>query len=408
MRRWCRPLLSDLEDFWAVEFPAAFGAPFEPLADVVGYRPSNPEELPTCHGFPVPADNALYCERATSSATTTRACSLDLYAQLGDVAVATVIAHEYGHAVQERLGLFDSPPPTVMVEQQADCLAGAWLGSLIARGGSLGLVVTDDDLEQAIAANLQIADPIGLPSMTPGAHGSGFDRLRAFSEGMDGGVASCSNYIVRPPDLVELPFDVETASTQQSLDSLVPATIASLERFWGFVFPELILPEVTNFGGDQQIVECDATAVPTAAGGAVFCQSERVVHYDTDAQQTLWLNNGDAAATYPLVHAWTQAVVPHFTDPTSPAQVVVTADCLAGVWYRRLVDDYERVIAEPGARPRYSVFLTAGDIDEILAGLLLAPTLGPDGEEAGNVNPFERAAAFGDGFLEGEATCVLD
>ena len=43
---------------------------------------------------------------------------------LGDAAVGVVAAHEYGHAIQGRSGVFDLGLPTVENEQQADCFAG--------------------------------------------------------------------------------------------------------------------------------------------------------------------------------------------------------------------------------------------------------------------------------------------
>ena len=45
---------------------------------------------------------------------------------------------------------------SVRVELQADCFAGAWTGHL----DGADLVVTDDDLNQAVAGYLQVRDPI--------------------------------------------------------------------------------------------------------------------------------------------------------------------------------------------------------------------------------------------------------
>ena len=47
----------------------------------------------------------------------------------GDFAVAYIVAHEYGHQVQDELGLFDTygeRVPTMAFELQADCFAGTW------------------------------------------------------------------------------------------------------------------------------------------------------------------------------------------------------------------------------------------------------------------------------------------
>lgn len=46
--------------------------------------------------------------------------------QLGDFAPATILAHEWGHALQETLGLFNATRYTIQNELQADCFAGAY------------------------------------------------------------------------------------------------------------------------------------------------------------------------------------------------------------------------------------------------------------------------------------------
>jgi hypothetical protein len=71
-----------------------------------------------------------------------------LYEQFGDFTVALVLAHEWGHAIQERFGFDDSANPTIVSELQADCLAGAWTG-YVASGESDILVLEPGDLEEA-------------------------------------------------------------------------------------------------------------------------------------------------------------------------------------------------------------------------------------------------------------------
>lgn len=55
----------------------------------------------------------------------------------GDVAVAEVIGHEYGHAVQRMAGLTDRSTPTLVAEQQADCFAGTYI-RWVAEGSPCG------------------------------------------------------------------------------------------------------------------------------------------------------------------------------------------------------------------------------------------------------------------------------
>ena len=55
---------------------------------------------------------------------------------VGDFSVAYIVAHEYGHEVQDELGLFDQygrQLPTMAFELQADCYAGTWAKSAYER-----------------------------------------------------------------------------------------------------------------------------------------------------------------------------------------------------------------------------------------------------------------------------------
>lgn len=399
--------VADVEAFWAREFPAVFDSEFEPVSAVVEYRPSDPENVPTCHGAPAPPNNAFYCDDGDYIGVDVENFFPDIYESLGDVAAATIVAHEYGHAIQHRVDVLNNP--TFLVEQQADCLAGAWVASAGSMDGAGSFVVTDDDLNQTLAAILQIADPIGMVLMAPGAHGTGFDRLRAFSDGYEGGVAPCSAYVVRPPQREELPYRLTlTGPVTEPLDELLPTVTDSLETFWGFVFPDLSIPTLVNVEEVQTVrSECEAAASSMESGAAVWCRETNSVVFSWSGQQDLWNRAGDVAAVYPIVHAWTQAVVSHISGAAgAEARLITAADCLAGVWHGRLAAEYERLQSEPGS-PRYSFFLSAGDLDEILTGMLLAPVAGPDGVHVDDVTPFNRADAFGDGFIEGETSCVL-
>ena len=76
------------------------------------------------------------------------------------------MAHEYGHAIQNRLHL--QGLPTIVLEQQADCFAGSWSQM---RRGSLGRVPRrgPDQLDGAVAGMLSIRDQPGLGAVSTGA-----------------------------------------------------------------------------------------------------------------------------------------------------------------------------------------------------------------------------------------------
>src|ERR1044072_5101575 len=69
---------------------------------------------------------------------------------VGDFAVAYIVAHEYGHQVQDELGLYEKygqQVPTMAFELQADCYAGTW-----AANASQENKLEEGDVEEAIDA----------------------------------------------------------------------------------------------------------------------------------------------------------------------------------------------------------------------------------------------------------------
>ena len=107
-----------------------------------------------------------------------------------------MLAHEWGHAIQARVGFETSE--TVYMEQQADCFAGAWAAH-IAQNGRMA----ESDLDSALAGLLGLRDPSGIDGSQDGAHGNGFDRVRAFQDGFEGGASTCANYAKNPPTITE-------------------------------------------------------------------------------------------------------------------------------------------------------------------------------------------------------------
>ncbi|WP_433802956.1 neutral zinc metallopeptidase [Actinomycetospora sp. CA-084318] len=119
-------------------------------------------------------------------------------AQVGDFAAATIVAHEFGHHVQDELrrqarlpeivgvDAFGRPVRLKEKELIADCFAGVWANTAYYSG-----YLTDTDKEEAVAALESIGD-----AETGGAdpHGSPAERKYAFEMGYDNGApAMCIN-----------------------------------------------------------------------------------------------------------------------------------------------------------------------------------------------------------------------
>lgn len=106
------------------------------------------------------------------------------YVQAGDFVAAFVLAHEFGHAMQARLP--QKKRPGILNELQADCFSGAW-----ARDVQEQDLLSAGDLDEATLAVFSARDVPGTDFTDPAAHGSGFERTRAFSDGYESGAANC-------------------------------------------------------------------------------------------------------------------------------------------------------------------------------------------------------------------------
>jgi predicted metalloprotease len=102
----------------------------------------------------------------------------------GDFSVAMVIAHEYAHAVQDTLRIYDANPdlPQKAFELQADCLAGVWAHSVYQRG-----MLPADSIEQAVTSVAKVGD---YQFDDPGHHGTPAERSAAFILGYNAGHGS--------------------------------------------------------------------------------------------------------------------------------------------------------------------------------------------------------------------------
>jgi uncharacterized protein len=104
--------------------------------------------------FYCPADKKVYIDLGFFDELRTKFGGSD-----GPLAQAYVLAHEYGHHVQDLLGTLGRPhsgTASIPIELQADCFAGVWMHHAQSTGYITG--ITQRDLQDALSAAASVGD----------------------------------------------------------------------------------------------------------------------------------------------------------------------------------------------------------------------------------------------------------
>lgn len=322
-----------------------------------------------------------------------------LVAEHGGTSIAVVLAHEFGHFIQDRAGILDLDLPTVTTEQQADCFAGAWMGR-VTSGTSPMLTLGADGVRTGLIALVQVRDPAGVDTMSPGGHGTAFDRVGAYQLGFEQGAAACAALIDDPLPLMPnayLSYDDYLRGGDASYDCAgVPNPDCrssweflgdDLNEFWTLILGDTI--DLTALPVDDLEGACpDFRAVDGPIGR---CPSSGLVVFDETAILDLYYSSGDFTLGYLLGLAWADAALER--EGSSTATDRLRSDCLVGAW----VDD----ITLGGRRDQRRVSTVAsspGDPDEAITMLIRL-------SDTGDEMLFDRVGAFRSGVLNGRTAC---
>lgn len=134
-------------------------------------------------------------------------------ASAGELAQLYVLAHEYGHHIQNITGTMNEYPNNgtgpssngVRMELQADCYAGAWVGAMTEQTDANGVPYLQAPTEQQLVDALNAASTVGddhiqsqsgFVNPESWTHGSSQQRQFWFATGYQNGVGSCDVFAV--------------------------------------------------------------------------------------------------------------------------------------------------------------------------------------------------------------------
>ncbi|HEY3437114.1 MAG TPA: neutral zinc metallopeptidase [Actinotalea sp.] len=212
-KRDCRlnATIQSLDTYWA-ETVAAAGATFV-QPPVVSFQEATTtgcgDASASTGPFYCPTDQTIYIDLGFYDLLQSR-----FGAKGGPLAEEYVVAHEYGHHIQQITGVMDkagrqgtgAESDSVRVELQADCYAGIWVGHASKEvDPDTGQVfldpITDAELEQALSAAKAVGDDhIQQQSgggVNPDAwtHGSSAQRQSWFAKGYnEGTLQACDTF----------------------------------------------------------------------------------------------------------------------------------------------------------------------------------------------------------------------
>jgi uncharacterized protein len=203
--------VNSVQDYWNEALPADLNRQYRSAKTVIfsGATQSACGTASSQTGpFYCPSDERIYIDASFFDLLTER-----FGADNGALAQEYVVAHEYGHHVENVLGLLaraqdGQTGPTsggVRIELMADCLAGVWANHASttkdADGNTLLKPLTNDDVRSALSAAAAVGDDRIQQSSGGGVnpdtwtHGSSESRQRWFLTGYQSGQpAQCDTF----------------------------------------------------------------------------------------------------------------------------------------------------------------------------------------------------------------------
>lgn len=397
--------VNDIEDYWKSVYSQSLKGTFVPVGKLVSYDSNDPASPIVCHNDTYKLVNAFFTSRCNLIAWDRGVFMPIAQRYFGDMSVNGVLAHEFGHALQQMAKLVTRRDPTIVREQQADCFAGVYL-FWVADGKSPRFTLsTADGLDHVLAGVITTRDPVmDADTTNDDEHGSALDRISAFQMGFISGASACSGINAKEiqqrrgdlptklqrdtsgdPETGEVPINEDTLSTQMEV--------------LGKIFSPKNPPTLSYKPADCP----DAKPSPPAS----YCPATNTIVIDLPglakmgrvaAENEHTLPQGDDTALSIVMSRYALAVQRERGLPMQSPWTALRTACLTGVVHRKM--------AEPIDTPsQKQLVLTAGDLDEAVSGLLTNHMVASDADGTSVPAGFTRIAAFRGGVTGNMDAC---
>lgn len=389
--------LADLFAFYEAELPAQFGVDYIRPRLLVSYDSTDPDAQ-VCGESVYQFDNAFYDLVCGAVAWDRVVLQQDLYDDIGPLAPAVIMSHEIGHTVQEQLGQ-SFAQPAIVLEQQADCYAGAFWRWVADGHSSYFAFNQGEGMRQLLLSLYAAKDPVGASGMDDDDHGNGFDRTYAAALGFAEGLVRCDAI-----DLAEIedrgqefPFDDVPYQygnldiTEENMAGLMGAMDVYLTQR----APRYRTPTLLAY--TEQPPACDdaRTSFPVA-----YCPASNTVSYHlptlvkigtpTDGWESV---NGDFAAIVLLASRYALAAQYAGYSPIRGTDAGLQALCYAGSWASWMRD------------PQEGFSLSPNDMDKAIYEIVSEPTAAFDVDGVTTATILQRVQAFGIGVTHSIGDC---
>jgi predicted metalloprotease len=397
--------INDIEEYWQSVYSQSLKGTFVPVGKLVSYDSNDPHSPIVCHSDTYKLVNAFFTSRCNLIAWDRGVFMPVAQRYFGNMSVTGVLAHEFGHALQQMAKLVTRTDPTIVREQQADCFAGVYM-FWVADGKSPRLTLsTADGLDHVLAGIITTRDPVmDADTQNDDEHGSALDRISAFQMGFLSGAPACAG--INKKEIAQRRGDLPTTlqadpnrDPQTGGVTIDQDTLSTLMEVLGKVFSPKNPPTLS-----YQPADCpDAKASPPAS----YCPATNTIVVDLPALAAMGkaanenertLPQGDDTALSVVMSRYALAVQHERGLPMQSPWTALRTACLTGVVHRKM--------AEPIDTPdQKELVLTAGDLDEAVSGLLTNHLVASDADGTSVPAGFTRIAAFRGGVAGNMDAC---